>query len=312
MTSDDFLLIQKNYAKRLNRFCIGNLAQQTLSDGSENQVNICGQKVLLRSTFDNMISGLDLIKTHGAIPIETAKNVTQIENWFESNLTNRKFWEIGLSAITQNILNDDFRNWLLENDIVFLKSKKKGVSAVIRSSRILEQDVQIIKFLEKNCSKRGEQLLITEYQAIKTDSIGTRESRHVIMDGHIINSSRLVQSIKHTVPKSHMVKARETVDTICSSEDFPKNYVLDIGDFIDGNGKAGVDIVEINPLSCSMCYVNNSVFETAVPEISEIQEHLGFGMEYCYDAISHPEHYSVIRAANKSYTYAYVDRYVFL
>ena len=84
---------------------------------------------------------------------------------------------------------------------------------------------------------------------------------------------------------------------------FPANYALDLGEFIDSNGNSYIDIVELNPISCSMCYVNNSIYADVVPEIGECQRQLMMGAEFCYDAIANPKNYDMLRISNKSYTY---------
>ena len=64
-----------------------------------------------------------------------------------------------------------------------------------------------------------------------------------------------------------------------------------------------IDIVELNHISCSMCYVNNSIYADVVPEIGECQRQLMMGAEFCYDAIANPKNYDMLRISNKSYTY---------
>ena len=89
--------------------------------------------------------------------------------------------------------------------------------------------------------------------------LGTREIRHIILNNQVVNSSRALHSLKHTVPKSHKNIAIHMVDHIRRLGVFPANYALDLGEFIDSNGNSYKDIVELNPISCSICYVNNSV-----------------------------------------------------
>ena len=81
---------------------------------------------------------------------------------------------------------------------------------------------------------------------------------------------------------------------------------------MDDYGNADIDIVEINPLSCSMCYVNNSIYTIEVPEINECRQQLMMGFEFCYDAIVNPQNYSMTRASNKSYSYISDSQYYFL
>ena len=56
----------------------------------------------------------------------------------------------------------------------------------------------------------------------------------------------------------------------------------------------------------------NSIFEIAVPEITEIKKRLQIGFEFCYDAISYPKSYDLMRASNRNYTYFSEERYSFL
>lgn len=85
--------------------------------------------------------------------------------------------------------------------------------------------------------------------------LGTREIRHIILNNQVVNSSRALHSLKHTVPKSHKNIAIHMVDHIRRLGVFPANYALDLGEFIDSNGNSYIDIVELNPISCSMFYV---------------------------------------------------------
>ena len=121
-----------------------------------------------------------------------------------------------------------------------------------------------------------------------------------------------MNSLKHTVPKSHKNIAIHMANHIRSLGVFPANYVLDLGEFVDCNGDSYIDIVELNPISCSMCYVNNSIYADVVPEISECQHQLMMGVEFCYDAIANPKNYDTLRISNKNYTYVSDNQYSFL
>lgn len=142
--------------------------------------------------------------------------------------------------------------------------------------------------------------------------LGTREIRHIILNNQVVNSSRSLHSLKHTVPKSHKNIAVHMADHIRSLGVFPDNYALDLGEFVDCNGDSYIDIVELNPISCSMCYVNNSIYTNVVPEIGECQHQLMMGVEFCYDAIANPKNYDMLRISNKNYTYVSDNQYSFL
>lgn len=296
--TNDPLLIQKEYAQRLGSLCVGSLEQQSIFDDSGLAISIANERVLLRCAYDNLIAGLRLLETHGANLIETEDDVERIEAWYKLGLTDRQIWEVDFSellAISAKLSG--------VVDKVFLKSQRKGFSAVISTARIAQRDPEVVAFLATQSRKHSNRMILSKYIPIKTDSFGTRETRHVILNNQVTSSSRLIHSVKHTVPKSHKVKAQEVSLQIKKMGTFPSNYVLDLGEFIDVAGKTYVDIVELNPLSCSMCFVNNSIFTVAVPEISECQQQLLMGYEFCYDALRNPRRYALMRISSRSYSY---------
>ena len=267
---DDPLILQKEYARKMEKLFIGDLSKQQILNESNCPISLVGQKVLLRCTYDNMIAGLRLLKKYGVETIETETDIIKIESWYKLNLTQRKFAEISLFDIENDFFNKEALRLFSQGYNIFLKSIHKGFSAVINPMRIIQHDQELIRFLKRQCEKHGVNLLLTNYYKMKTDSIGTRESRHIIINNNVINSSRFLSNLSHTVPKTHIIKAGEKAEAIRMIKHFPKNYVLDVGDFVDSDNILYLDIVEINPLTCSMCYVNNSIFDYIFPEIKEI------------------------------------------
>lgn len=306
------LYIQAEYAKKSKCYCIASLKQQTVLDSMHRPVDLSGQTVFLRTTCENAASGLKLLERLGAIPIETEHDIVKIEEWYTLNLTCRKVQEINVTDILRIDPTSKFYQFIVERDFVFLKSKKKGFSGVIRSSKILNSDFDLRQYLLDECKNHGAQLLLSEYQQIKVDSMGERESRHFVFNNKVTNSSRTVHSIRHTVPRSHRDKAKEVVERLRDVPGFPCNYVLDIGDFILEDDEVTTDIIELNPITSSMCYVNNSVFSTVLPEIERIRAKYMFGPEYCLDSLMRPQDYHYDRAANKIYAFSSESKRDFL
>lgn len=304
--SNDPLSIQKNYAERLNALCIASLMKQTVLDPSGNPVILKGKKVLLRCTNDNLSYGIQLLLKFGADLVETQDNIRQIENWHKLGITRRKIYELSFLELIEN-----FPIELISNEAVFVKSKSKGFSAIINPSKLVQQESQVIDFLKIQARKSQQNMLFSRFIPMRADSLGIRETRHVVLNNKIISSSRLLYSLKHTVPKSHRIRAQEIIKQIENLGTFPSNYILDLGEFI-GEDEPYLDVIEFNPISCSMCFVNNSIFEIAVPEISKIKGQLQLGLEFCYDAISHPQNYELTRVSNRNYTYLSEERYSFL
>lgn len=312
MESDDPLIIQMEYAKKLGSLCIGNITEQTVQVCTEPQKCLAGQQVMLRCSYDNLAEGIRLLQNSGALPIEDEENVKVIENWATTQIAKRILLDVSLSSLVSDLQRPDLMDFLRNTSMVFLKSRRKGFSAVIQTSKILGRDPQVVSFLKTQSLKYGIEMILAKYYPLKIDSLGTRETRHIVLNNKIINSSRQVHSLRHIVPKSHRDKAQEVVSRICETSFFPQNYVLDLGEFIDDEGNSFLDIVEINPISCSMCYVNNSIFNTMLPCIEEQRQKLLMGYEYCYDAIQNPQRYILARSSTRTYSYISSDVYSFV
>lgn len=303
----DPLYIQKEYAQRLGSLWVGDLEQQTLWASPGCDCTNSDEKMLLRCSYDHLKAGLRFLEAQGVNLVETEADIEKIESWHTLGLTARTIRELTLSEL-QTAASDAFA----ASDQLFLKSKHKGFSAIIAASRIVQCDPEVFSFLETQCEKYGNSMLLSRYIPMKTDSIGTRETRHIVLDGRLANASRCLHSVQHTVPKSHRVKAQELIDRIRALGTFPSSYVMDLGEFMDAHNTPFLDIVELNPLSCSMCYVNNSIFDVAVPEIKQLHQSLRMGYEFCYDALRNPHCYTQKRTSNRSYAYASGERYTFL
>ena len=243
--------------------------------------------------------------------VENERDIDFIEEWYQLGLSTRKILKINLEEFLEMEITGEVENFLKTYKKIFIKSETKGFCAIVHGEKILQKDAKLVGFLKEKCNLYGNKLLMTNFFEIKEDSLGKRESRHVVLNGKLINSSRRIHSLKHCVPKSHLDKAKEIINKVSKIENYPQNYVLDIGDFVI-NGEVVVDIVELNPISCSMCYVNNSVFEKELPEIEFIKKKLMIGNEYCYDALKNPNYYFEIRKSNKCYSYITEEMYELL
>ena len=125
-----------------------------------------------------------------------------------------------------------------------------------------------------------------------------------------VHGTRGEALVRYSLPQFFFLRSHS--DHIRRLGVFPANYALDLGKFIDSNGNSYIDIVELNPISCSMCYVNNSIYADVVPEIGECQRQLMMAAEFCYDAIANPKNYDMLRISNKSYTYTSDNQYALL
>lgn len=307
LPEEDPLMIQANYAKAGDCFLCCDVENREVVDKEGRSFNVSGQSVLLRCTYDFMMSGIQILEESGVQLMETGKDIAAIENWYEYPIAERVCYKTSMDRLLDPSEDISLKNILLENEKIFIKSVQKGFSAVIPSAKIWSKDGEVCIFLERMKEQYGGDIILSPYVEIKKDSLGRRESRHIVWTGQIMNSSRFIHSLCHTVPKSHITKAAELVEKIKRIEEFPDNYVIDIFESAD----KCLDVTEINPLSCAMCYVNNSVFDSFLSEVEEIYKKKRIGAEYCYDAMKNPERYPEVRKANGMYGYVADQHYVF-
>lgn len=305
------LMLQIRYAQHLGLFLCCSLTEKIVTDITGTVVGVENLKIFLRSSYNLMEEAIELLEKKGAILLETVDDIKKIEDWSRYNLSVRLIYNLRVQDILEQNYSADIRKLLEKNDEVFLKTKRKGFTAKVLTRKIAQRESDLIEFLQDKCPNLNEELLITDYLMMRKDSFGKKEFRTIVLEGAIFNVSREVHSVKHIVPAKWVREAELFVDKISYETNLPSNYVLDIGEFED-KGHRYWDVVEMNPVTSSLCYVNNSIFSQYTDEIVEWYRKTGMGKEYCYDACSYPDKYVLERDANKSYEYASEERYVFL
>ena len=88
--------------------------------------------------------------------------------------------------------------------------------------------------------------------------------------------------------------------------------MLDLCEFFVDEEKY-IDVVEINPLTTSTCFINNSIFfDKEISVIRHKEEILGMGLEYYMDYTEKTYKYINNRTSNGEYNYLSEDFYEFL
>lgn len=310
LDSNDPFLIQVNYAKHINKFCCCCLKDRRVTDACDKLI-VLEEEVCLRATCDNVIEALAILQENDIKPIETPLEIEKIQLWEKLNLTHRKIICVRYGEIISKNLSKRTREFLEENRYVFLKSRIKGISVKIQSERVLNADEELVEILNKTRKTIDDEFLISPVMKIESDSLGEKEARFFVRGNKIINCSRNVHTVKHTVAAPLLKKAREITDIIEEKDSFPENYVLDIAKFNDGS-QTYFDVVEINPISTALCYVNNSIFTECSDDIEALYREYQFGYEYCYDSLMSSNVYHKERLSNYNYSYITDGRYDFL
>lgn len=296
------LFLQTEYAKYIGSFCCFNIADKNFSVPIET-----GEKLTIRGTCENVKKALSLIDKKQNL-FESIEDIEKIENWYSYVDLKRELFEISVSDFLNGNFSLEKQRFFDENEKFFLKSRTKNFSAVVAKKRI--SDIGLIKLIKERLTD-DDKLLVSEYCGIGSDSLGKKEIRCFVKDCHVINSSRHVHSVKHSVPKSLKIYAEKVIDKIAENVAFPKNYVIDVAEFIK-NGEKFYDVVELNPFSTSQCYVNNSIFLQADNRIVDINKALYFGYEYCLDYLDNPENYVIERLTQENYEYSSDSSYCFV
>ncbi len=293
---DNSLYIQAEFSKALNNFCLLDLKKQKIFDKNGN-VFFPNMSVMLRTTCTNVEKALYTLHLLGVLTIEKSNDIDKIESWFRFYQPKRTINEISAKSI--------FDIKLPDSEKIFIKSKKKGFTLITEKEKIINKNNELVNFIEEKC--KDDELLISKFVKIKRDSLGTKESRHIVLNGKLVNSSRYFYCLRHNVPISQIKAANIIIDKLSTIVDFPKNYALDIGEFVE-DGNKYIDVVEINPLSTSICYVNNSIFENSDYDF-KYNNIYGFGNEFFYDFLANPGNYVLDRTFGVNYEYINENRF---
>ena len=199
---------------------------------------------------------------------------------------------------------------LADTEFVFIKTREKNFSVKTSIQKLASMDKALYAFLMDRCKDASSDLLISQWFTIKADSLGPIEARCIVIDGRIHNISRTVHSVKHAVPRKLNEAAHDKVERILENTGFPRSFALDLALFCYADGIVP-DIVELNPLSIAMCYVNNSIFDEPIDECRHVYDKTRWGYEFCLDALGHPERYHTDRYSGQTFQYETFDRYEF-
>ena len=290
-------VIQAEYAKRSGVCLIIDSERGEIT----HDLDFSGKTVFLRCSCSQYKKDIALLQKRNAVVLENEDDICRIEAWYRNGICKRTIREVGLADLEDPVGLPLATNG---NACFFVKSVTKDFSAVVSSERLFSGDEEWLGFVRRHASLSGERFLIADYVPILCDSVGTVEFRHFVMNGSIINSSRCIHSLHHTVSKRRTGFAENIVAEIKQNSLFPLNYVLDTAVFVDQQGNMIDDVVEINPITTAMCYINNSVFLQPIDAVLPTAETVSYGFEYVLDSMLHPQRYDIMRKPGVNYCYS--------
>ena len=251
--------LQAGYAEKLGSICYADLCSRNIYGLDHWPIDITNASVFLRASCDTMYDAANLIAEHHGVLLETMSDVQAIEAWPALQIARRDIITISRSDLLYGSYSEKMQGLLQSCESVFIKTKKKGFSAITPTELVAMRPHTFVQFIEQHTTSDAEEILLSPRLNIKKDYLGNKETRHIVISGEIVNSSRALLSGRHTIPKSMHDYAKTMVDVISKKDWFPRNYVLDLA-LVELNGVSAVDVIEINPLTCSTCYIQNSIF----------------------------------------------------
>lgn len=302
LPNDDELCIQQYYAQSINKSLKLSLNDDTLQgDDADSALN--GETVMLRATCEFADQAIERLDSLHIDLLETKANIARIEDWVALGIARRPVFDLEVDcrnpAKLKRLL---MSNGLEKCEKLFLKTKQKGISLDFCRSLLLEEPESITAFLEVMGYEPNVEMIAAPFMDIATDKYGPREVRFFVFNGNVANGSRRVHSMPHEIEERFFSYADEVAAKISQRGDFPTNYVLDIAEFgLDST----LDVVELNPITTSLCYANNSIFAHE-PRINSIENH---GIEFAFDALKHPDEYDSKLNSQAAYIYTSESHY---
>lgn len=296
-TSDDAWLAWK-YAQALHCALFLNIETERITDADGNAFSVSGQHVFLRTTSDQQFSAIAAIQRNGGKTIEAMEDIRQIKHWFSFVPPQRGICSVASCDELIRKLRNGCIPWIQRSNEVFLKTTRKGFSQVVSMEELTKASFWSRLFDSKKIAPTDE-LVLSSAVAIRRDSLGTREWRIMVLNQKRMNESRYIHTLAHRIPSEIKEKADRIIQQFGATKRFPENYALDLMELDDGK----IDIVEVNPISSAMCYVNNSIFEKELEIIRDIYAEFGVGYEFCYDALVNRERYHKKPYSSFDYTY---------
>lgn len=217
--------------------------------------DIKDKKIFPRTGVLEAKSLVDGIIKHRGIPLVTNEDYEKTLNWPNYIKTIRN--NIILSG-KQILENPDIIKEIFRSGKVFFKTKDKNFSDVIEVSNLFNQNSAFLKAIKEH---ENEEFIISDVVSIDKDKNDILiEYRTFIMNGQIMNISRVSDHLLETIPEEILDKLNNILISL-KETDFPTSFVIDLFVYSNPEEKRVVDVLECNPIISSGLYLYNSVFE---------------------------------------------------
>lgn len=245
--------LESKYAKDLGVYIFYDEKKDIFLNKDGEEIDIQGIEMLPRTGVLEAHRLADAIDKHGGISVVNNDDYETTLNWPNYIRTKRQC--VIMSG--QEIIDSPEKIIeLFGTEKVFFKTKDKNYSQVIDIEQLLNKQGNFYKALNNHAN---DDFIISDVVKIVEDEFGPLEYRGFVVDGRLLNVSRIHDFLMGSVPSFVLDKMEVTINSLKDSS-FPNSYVVDLFVFEDGD-KADVDVLECNPIISSGTYLYNSVFE---------------------------------------------------
>ena len=244
---------ESKFAKELDKYLFYDEDKDIFFDKDGNEVDVAGYNILPRTGVYQAEKLVDAIYKHGAMSIVKQDDFQKTMDWPKYISTKRH--NIIMSG--QEILDNGAK--IIEefgSGSVFFKTKEKNYSNIISVESLLKKNGNFYDALQAH---KDDDFIISDVVDIIEDEFGRLEYRVFVLDGKVLNISRVHGYLVEQIPLGVVNYVNEVVSSVTSA-DFPQTFVVDVFACEDSNGKQFLDVLECNPFVASGTYLYNSVF----------------------------------------------------
>lgn len=221
------------------------------TDFESNPVDIKGCVLFPRTGSTQIYDMNDAIVKSGGTPVITNEEIDKIISWPEYVLVNRivKVYK-GYELLDSNVIAQ------LESNLgkeIFFKTKKKDFSDIVDISLLKNQNCVFYKALDAH---KDDEFIVSEAVEVLSDELGIEEYRVFVINGSVMNISRMTTNVFHKVPSDVCDYVSFIVASLKGK--FPTCYSFDVFR-VNHNGNKKLDISEFNPIHAAGPYLYNSI-----------------------------------------------------
>ncbi len=243
--------------KRINNGIYYDSIKKVFTDYNGNEIDIKDKVIFPRTGSTQIYDMNHEIERKGGVPIVSNTEIKQVESWPNHYKTIRKNIILsGKDLIDSSIISEIEEKF---GEEIFLKTKEKDFHDIIPVTILKDSESAFYRTLTHHLD---DGFIISEKVDIESDKYGFKEYRCFVLNGELMNISRMTVELFHTIDDEIIEKAQEVIRTL-KNTNFPDSYSFDIFVYKKA-AKREIDVVEFNPIHAAGIYLYNSVIVKSI------------------------------------------------